>query len=75
MKNFNHLKKKEVLSQYIKIFEQNSVETKELYELLNPCIIMEVGEISLDQLFKNKEKIWDFERVFSIYMDLRRKIK
>ncbi len=36
---------------------------------------MEAGQISLDQLFKNKQENWDFERVFSIFRDLRKKIK
>ncbi len=36
---------------------------------------MEAGQISLDQLFKNKQENWDFERIFSIFMDLRKKIK
>ncbi len=36
---------------------------------------MEAGQISLDQLFKNKEENWDFERIFSIFRDLRMKIK
>ncbi len=36
---------------------------------------MEAGQISLDQLFKNKQENWDFERIFSIFRDLRRKIK
>ncbi len=36
---------------------------------------MEAGQISLDQLFKNKKENWDFERVFAIFRDLRKKIK
>ncbi len=36
---------------------------------------MEAGQINLDQLFKNKKENWDFERVFSIFRDLRKKIK
>ncbi len=36
---------------------------------------MEAGQISLDQLFKNKQENWDFEMVFSIFRDLRNKIK
>ncbi len=36
---------------------------------------MVAGQISLDQLFKNKKEKWDFERVFSIFRDLRKKIK
>ena len=36
---------------------------------------MEAGQISLDQLFKNKQGNWDFERVFSIFRDLRKKVK
>jgi hypothetical protein len=38
----------------VKIYEEDSEEAKILYENLNPCIVMEAGEISLDQLFKNK---------------------
>ncbi len=36
---------------------------------------MEAGQISLDQLFKKKQDNWDFERLFSIFRDLRNKIK
>ncbi len=36
---------------------------------------MEAGQISLAKLFENKQKNWDFERIFSIFRDLRKKIK
>ncbi len=36
---------------------------------------MEAGQISLDQLFRNKKDRWDFEKVFSIFRDLRKKVK
>ncbi len=36
---------------------------------------MEAGQISLDKLFQKKNENWDFERVFSIFRDLRKKIK
>ena len=75
MKNYKLLKENGVSQQFVKIYEQNQDETHILYENLNPCIIMEAGQINLDQLFKNKKENWDFERVFSIFRDLRKKIK
>ncbi len=36
---------------------------------------MEAGQINLNQIFKNKKDNWDFERIFSIFRDLRKKIK
>ena len=75
MRNYKLLEENGVSQQFVKIYEQNSDETKILYENLNPCIIMEAGQISLDQLFKNKEENQDFERIFSIFRDLRKKIK
>ena len=54
MKNYKDLKQKGVSQQIVKIYQQNQNETKILYDNLNPCIIMEAGQISLDQLFKNK---------------------
>ncbi len=75
MKNYRLLEENGVSQQFVKIYDQNSEETKTLYEYLNPCVIMEAGQISLDQLFKNKYEFWDFERVFSIFRDLRKKIK
>ncbi len=53
MKNYRELEKKGVSQLFVKIYAQNSEETKILYENLNPCIIMEAGQISLDQLFQN----------------------
>ncbi len=76
MKNYKLLQENGVSQQFVKIYELNTDEnTSILYEKLNPCIIMEAGQISLDQLFKNKQENWDFERVFSIFRDLRKKIK
>ncbi len=75
MNNYKLLKEKGISQQFVKIYDQNLEETKLLYEHLNPCIIMEAGQISLDQLFKNKKENWDFERIFSIFRDLRKKIK
>ncbi len=75
MKNYKLLEENGVSQQFVKIYDQNSDETKILYENLNPCIIMEAGQISLDQLFQNKQENWDFERIFSIFRDLRKKIK
>ena len=75
MRNYKLLEENGVSQQFVKIYEQNSDEIKIIYEKLNPCIIMEAVQISLDQLFKNKEENWDFERVFSIFRDLRKKIK
>ena len=75
MRNYKLLEENGVSQQFVKIYEQNSDDIKIIYEKLNPCIIMEAGQISLDQLFKNKEENWDFERVFSIFRDLRKKIK
>ncbi len=51
MRNYKLLEENGVSQQFVKIYEQNSNETKILYEKLNPCIIMEAGQISLDQLF------------------------
>ncbi len=75
MNNYKILKDLGVSQQFVKIYEQNSEEAKILYENLNPCIVMEAGQISLDQLFKDKNENWDFERIFSIFRDLRKKIK
>ncbi len=75
MKNYKFLEKKGVSQHFVKIYEQNSEDAKILYENLDPCIVMEAGQISLDQLFKNKKENWDFERIFSIFCDLRKKIK
>ena len=75
MRNYKLLEEIGVSQQFVKIYEQNSDEIKIIYDNLNPCIIMEAGQISLDQLFKNKEENWDFERIFSIFRDLRKKIK
>ncbi len=75
MKNYKLLEEKGVSQQFVKVYEQNAEETKILYENLNPCIIMEAGQISLDKLFENKRENWDFERIFSIFRDLRKKIK
>ncbi len=51
-KNYEYLVKNGVDQQFVKIYDQNSEETKQLYEELNPCIIMEAGQISLDKFFK-----------------------
>ncbi len=51
MKNYKLLEEKGVSQQFVKIYDQNSYETSILYENLNPCIIMEAGQISLDQLY------------------------
>ncbi len=53
MNNYKFLIEKGVSQMFVKIYSQNSEETQILYENLNPCIIMEAGQISLDQLFKN----------------------
>ncbi len=50
-KNYRLLKEKGVAQQFVKIYGQNQEETKQLYEELNPCIIMEAGQISLDKFF------------------------
>ncbi len=75
MRNYKLLEENGVSQQFVKIYEQKSDDIIIIYEKLNPCIIMEAGQISLDQLFNNKEENWDFERVFSIFRDLRKKIK
>ncbi len=75
MKNYKRLEENGVSQHFVKIYEQNSEEAKIIYENLNPCIVMEAGQISLDQLFKDKQEKWDFERIFSIFRDLRKKIK
>ncbi len=75
MKNYKLLEENGVSQLFVKVYEQKAEETQILYEKLNPCIIMEAGQISLDQLFKNKKENWDFERVFSIFRDLRKKVK
>ena len=73
MNNYKIIKEKGLSQQFVKIYEQNQEETKILYENLNPCVIMEAGQISLDQFLKNE--LSDFERIFSIFRDLRKKIK
>ncbi len=51
-KNYNLLLKNGVAQFFVKLFDQNQEETKQLYEELNPCIIMEAGQISLDKFLK-----------------------
>ena len=47
-KNYKLLKEKGVAQNFVKIYDQNQDETMQLYNELNPCIIMEAGQISLD---------------------------
>ncbi len=53
MKNYKILKEKGVSQHFVKIYEQNSEEAKIIYDNFQYCIVMEAGEISLDQLFKS----------------------
>ncbi len=71
MRNYKHLEEKGVSQYFVKIYDQNSDETNQLYNYFNPCIIMEEGQISLDQLFFKKKGIWDFEIIFSLFRCLR----
>ncbi len=53
LNNYKILEEKGVSDLFVKIYDQKNDETKILYDYLNPCIIMEAGQINLDQLFKN----------------------